>query len=296
MKLELIKSLFLPDFPSGSSISIHRDKLYLIGDDAKDILVLDTQYNPITTIHLFDYPDKRIPKPIKQDFETSTIVNLDGSNYLFVLGSGSLQTRTKGFLISLEAKDQAKHSQHAFEYSIFLDRVKALDIGEINTEGGAIVENHFVLSNRSNLKNPDSKLLVTDIGFWMDQEGAGIYVIDLILPIDTKPIIGVSELYYLESLDVLFFTLSTEVTSDAYDDGPIGDSYLGWIDAISNKIKSPTLSLDGMINLSDCSTEFKGEKIEGLCVETNKNNEMTLHFVSDNDKGASKLFKVKALL
>ncbi len=137
--------------------------------------------------------------------------------------------------------------------------------------------------------------MVTDIAFWTDQEKAGIYVSDLILPVHSKAIIGVSELYYLESRDILLFALSTEITANAYDDGPIGDSYLGWIDSFSDKIKSPTLSLDGMVKLADCSKEFNGEKIEGLCFEQINENEGFLHFVSDNDKGASRLFKVRLL-
>ena len=88
-------------------------------------------------------------------------------------------------------------------------------------------------------------------------------------------------------------TLSTEATDSSYEDGAIGDSYLGWANAITNKIGNSQIELDGIINLSESNDAFEGEKIEGLCVESVMGDTSIIHLVSDDDKGHTKLFKIK---
>jgi hypothetical protein len=109
-------------------------------------------------------------------------------------------------------------------------------------------------------------------------------------------VFGVSEMCYVESMDRLLITLSSEATDSVYEDGAIGDSCIGWIDSISTKIQGTHLSLDGVLDLSDCNEIFKGEKIEGLCVESVVGNELLIHLVSDNDQGVSRLFTIKMLI
>ncbi len=76
----------------------------------------------------------------------------------------------------------------------------------------------------------------------------------------------------------------------------IEDSYIGWINNISSRALQKTITVDGMINLSKAHPEFKNQKIESICVEALDNDVMTLHLVSDNDNGESKLFKVRLTL
>ncbi len=286
-KLELITSLLLPDFPSGSSINFYDDKLFLIGDDASHILVLDTDYKKVDTVHLFDAPAKRIAKSEKADFETSTIVSADGKDYLIALGSGSRKNRTSMIRIPL----QQGWSFESFNYRYFLKRLKA-QIDEINIEASTLIGSRVVLGNRGNTEYPKNHIIVTDIDFWHKQAEVPIAIVELELSMNSTPFIGISELCYVESHDLLLFTLSSELTSNSYDDGAIGDSYIGWISSITNKINQAYLKLDGMINLLEVGGEFKGEKIEGLCVASVKGNEFILHLISDNDQGESKLFKV----
>jgi hypothetical protein len=48
-----------------------------------------------------------------------------------------------------------------------------------------------------------------------------------------------------------------------------------------------------MISLADVDPVFKKEKIEGVCVESVSGTGITLHLISDNDAGESRLFKIK---
>ena len=258
--------------------------------------MLDTLYNQQSLIHLFDFPEKRIPKKVKADFEASTIVHIDGEDYLLVLGSASRPNRTKGILFPLKERTIAKSQIVTVDYQQFIDRLEAIDPGKINIEGSTVINSQFMLGNRATRKNPVNKLIITADDFWKDQGNASILVSTLRLPTKQETIIGVSELCYVPFHDRLLMSLSTEGTDSSYEDGAIGDSYLGWINDTSSKIGRSVIEVDGLINLSECNSAFKGEKIEGLCVEMIANNEMTLHFVSDNDKGESTLFKVKALL
>lgn len=292
---ELIKSLSLPDFPSGSSLTFYQDNIYLIGDDATDILVLDAQYNQRSLIHLFDYAEKRIPKPIKQDFETSTIVHVDGIDHLLVLGSGSSTNRKKGILIPLKDSLHDNVRIQTVDYSEFIDRLERMDFGEINIEGSTVIGNHFILSNRANSKNLLNKLIITEYSFWKNQAQPNISVSALVLPGNSNVVIGVSELCYLSSRDMLLMTLSTELTDNAYEDGPVGDSYIGWVEKIESKVGQPTITLDGMQNLAESNAAFQGEKIEGICVERAHEGELIFHLISDDDLGHSTLFKVKAI-
>jgi hypothetical protein len=50
------------DYPSASSIEYFDKKLYVMGDDATNLLILDTNLNIIDSIPLLSYPGKRIPK------------------------------------------------------------------------------------------------------------------------------------------------------------------------------------------------------------------------------------------
>jgi hypothetical protein len=54
-KTEFLSSLLLTDFPSGSSINYYDGKLFLVGDDANDILILDTDYKKIDSKLMADY-------------------------------------------------------------------------------------------------------------------------------------------------------------------------------------------------------------------------------------------------
>ncbi len=287
-KLKLLKALTLPDFPSGSSINFYDGKLFLIGDDASHILVLDVNYQKVDAIHLFDSSAKRISKPEKADFETSTVLVLDGKDYLLVLGSGSRKNRMSLILVNLKKE----WGFESFNYREFIKRIKEAGIEEVNIECATVIGDHFLLGNRGNTENPKNLVIVTDIDFWQRQNEVPIAIAELELTVNSTTFIGISELCYAESQDILLFTLSTELTGNSYEDGTIGDSYIGWINSASQKINEHKLKLDGMINLLEVDPEFTGEKVEGLCIEFVSGSECILHLISDNDQGQSKLFKV----
>jgi hypothetical protein len=283
--------LLLNKFPSGSAINYYNGKLYLIGDDANNLLVLNMDYGEIDSIKLFDYSEKRIPKAEKADFETAVLVDVNDKTHLLILGSASGKEREKGMLIPL-ADDNLAEPQ-TFSNAVFIKRVKMTGITEINVEGATCIEDYLILSNRGNNANRENHLIITEKDFWTRQNEAAFSVLPVVIPFSTKEFPGISELCYVASKDILLFTMSSEATDNAYDDGVIGDSYIGWVNDISRKLAGPDIMLDGLINLSEVNEDFKGEKIEGVCVESASDSELMLHLIADNDLGESRLFNVR---
>jgi hypothetical protein len=287
--ITLLKFLLLSDYPSGSSINYYDDHLYVIGDDANTLLVLDSNYNEVNTIPFFDHAEKRIPKAKKADLETAVILNVDGQKSLLALGSAATKERETGVLMTLR--------DHKFRYISYTSFIKRLQqIPEINIEGATIAGAHLILGNRGNESNPVNYLITTTPDFFERQEDAPISISTLVIPFSLSGFPGISELCYVEQEDVLLVVLSSEATGNAYDDGAIGDSYIGWVRDISQKLNSGSVLLDGITNLSDADPAFKGEKVEGACLSAVTDNGWYLHLVADNDQGASTLFHIKLLL
>lgn len=296
LKIILLKSLLLSDFPSGSSINYHQGKFYLIGDDATHILVLDNNYKKLDSVFLFDYAEKRIPKVDKTDLEGSVIFDIQGTPHLLIVGSASRKNRKRVIVIPFSDTGLNFQSQKNSFYKTknFTKRIKVNNIEEVNLEAVCFLKNDLILGNRGNRSTQSNQLIITDHDFWEHQEDARIIIRKLNLPANhSSEMLGLSELCYVAEMDLLFITLTSEATSNAYDDGEIGNSYLGWIKGASEKLTSEEVTPDGIINLSEVDLSFAKEKIEGICVETVSADDITLHLIADNDLGESRLFKVK---
>lgn len=297
-EIQLIKSLVLTDFPSGSSINYREGKFYLIGDDACHILILDGNYEKVESVQLFNSSEKRIPKSEKPDLEGSVILKIDGNDHLLIIGSASRKNRK--YIILIPFSDNGLDFQtleHAlYKTKKFIKRISSDHIEEINLEGACLMQSKLVLGNRGNRANQNNHLIITDKDFWKRQEECMIIVIKLLLSKQTDTALGISELCYIDLLDTLLITLTSEATDNAYDDGEIGNSYIAWINAARTKLHFKEISVDGMMDLGEVDAVFKNEKIEGICAESVTADELLLHMVSDNDKGESRLFKVKLFL
>ncbi len=291
--LKVEKTLLITDFPSGSSLEFYNNKIYLIGDDATQLLVLDPGYNRVDSLPLFESNDQRIEKDKKVDLESSAIITVKGKPHFLLLGSASAIKREKLLLFPITGVWPPK--VQTINTSKFNKLVSGAGVKDINYEGLATIKNAVVISNRGNLQNPVNHLIFTSIPFWI-KSGGKLNVAQLTLKNIKGGFTGVSGLVYNKATDQLLFTASTEETNNSYDDGEIKDSYIGWINNISKKTAYKNIHVNGMINLDEVNPEFKGQKIESLCVESTKKNVMTLHLVADNDNGQSKLFKVKLTL
>ncbi len=274
----------LTSYPSASSIEYYDGKLYLMGDDATKLLVLDTNLNIIDSIPIISYPENRIPKNIKPDLEASA---LKGDN-LFLFGSGSLPLyRNFAWRLNLKTKDNDSINLEPF----FL-KAKNLGIEQINIEGACFVPGKLILVNRGNKSYFHNHFIITDEKLWTNDSSFQMSIAPFEIQKDTALFKGISGLCYAMQSDQLIMTASTENTRNSYDDGEIGKSYLWVINNISTKLNNKTFEPDRIIDFEEIDPRFKKQKIESATVISETKELINLVLVADNDDGSSTIFKL----
>lgn len=277
------------NYPSASAAEYLDNKLYIIGDDATNILVLDSNLDVSDSIPLLDYSARRIPKDIKPDLESSALYSKKGHfTILFLFGSGSLSPhRNTVWLRLFEAKINRDLS-----FEDFYTQLKIGGIEQINVEGACFIPGKLLLVNRGNKSYQNNHLVITDEKFWENDSTYKMTIIPFERQTDTATFKGISGLAYTKQSDQLIMTVSTEDTRNAYEDGAIGKSYLWIINNVSDKLNLQTLKPDKIIDLESIDRRFKGEKIESATVIEETRNSMSLVLVADNDDGTSTIFKM----
>jgi len=255
-----------------------------MGDDATNLLVLDTNLNIVDAIPLISYTGHRIPKNIKPDLEASAL-NADN---LFLFGSGSLSPyRNSGWKYNLKTKDS-----NSINLEPLYLKAKDSGIAQINIEGACFVAGKLILVNRGNKGYPYNHLIITDEKFLDNDSSFQIAIIPLAAQKDTASFKGISGLCYARESDQLIMTVSTEDTRSSHDDGAIGKSYLWIISDISTKVNGRTLGNKRVIDLEYIDPRFKGQKIESAVVIRETSKLIYLVLVADNDDGSSTVFKM----
>lgn len=285
-KIKLLKKTHLADYPSASSLEFYQDRLFVIGDDASSIWILDKEHRILDSIHLFPSKEKRIPPDRKADLESSTAFSINNKEHLIIFSSFSTSHRDK--LIFLDLSNQKLPPE------IVEGNLKKVNVAELNIEGAASINDKIILSNRANTTHKNNTLIITTISAIRGKEDT-FKTIAIQLP-KTKQTTGISGLYYLKEKDVLLFSASTEDTPDALTDGSIGSSYIGYIKNISKKLNKAFVKANKLIPISKYLTEKTAQKIESITVEgVNKKNAI-IHLAADNDNGESTLFKLRIRL
>ncbi|MEO6584425.1 MAG: hypothetical protein ABIO05_08880 [Ferruginibacter sp.] len=283
----LTKVMPLPDYPSGSAIAHFKKNIYLMGDDAPYLLVIDTGFRSIDTIQFFSSADKRIPKDVKKDPEAITNIEYENNPALLLLGSGSLPTRNICWIIIPTSKQKITIS-----LDTFYRRLQQMGIKEINIEGAATTPSGIVLACRGNKAFAKNYLIFTSHNFWHNQQEANIQLATLGVQSDTSNFVGVSGLEYSKLHDQLLITLSTENTYDAYTDGVIGKSFLWQVNDISLKHTYSGINPNKTFDLEAIDGRFKKQKIESVCILAENASRQELLLVADDDKGGSVLFQL----
>jgi hypothetical protein len=205
-----------------------------------------------------------------------------------LLGSGSVSpTRDSLFILNLTKKTITR-SSIAKRFKQLLNRKKA----ELNIEGAAFINNSLLLANRSNLKSKQNYLIVNEGEFTSFHSSRNRLIS---LNVD-EAVYGVSGMDYDKNRDILLLTFSSEATQSAFADGEIGNSAIGIVSNISQKLERDTLRLDAWFPLSGIDKRLNKMKIESVAVAEDERKDLVLYLVSDNDDGKSTLFKIRWLL
>lgn len=278
--LQLLHSLKGLDFPSASATEFHNGKLYVFGDDAPYLLILNSDYQTIDTVFFWEKVDGRISKKTKHDIEAAMMEEGSASPLLFGIGSRSNDQRLRSFEFNI--------NQRLFtEIEIIKAATKFPGITATNIEGATMVGKKRLFANRANLGAPQNYLL-------MGEASAVMTVKPIHLP-KGNTIAGISGLEYDELNDLLLFTASEEATASATADGAIGHSYLGWIENFSSRLNDEEFHPDGYRQLNEVDPALSHQKIESVCVEKATKKELVINLAADNDDGTSSFFKLQLL-
>ncbi len=275
----------LPQYPSASGIEYFNNNVYIIGDDANRLLVLDSNLIPTDSIILYPFIEKRIPRNVKADLEGITVTK---DKKLLITGSGSLSPyRNIAWMV-----DPLSKQKEIILLDTFYQRLKQNGISEINIEGICAIPGSVILTNRGSKGYPKNHLVLTNKDFWKDQVNAPISLVLAGFNKDSSSFNGVSGITYAAKSDALLMTVSTEDTRNSLDDGAIGKSYLWIINNISSKKRWKAINPDKIIDLDKTDARFKGHKIESVCIMEETRKQLHLLLAADNDNGSSTLFKL----
>jgi hypothetical protein len=275
-------------YPSASAIEYFNGRIYVMGDDANSMLVLDSSLNPVDSIRIFHYAEHRIPKSVKPDIESMMLLWQPGKTRLLMTGSGSVAPyRYSCFFVDPQLK-----KIDSVRLDSFYTELAALGVREVNIEGVANLPQASVLVNRGNLGNRVNHLIFVSQTLFTQQQPSRISLVRLGGNDDTSAFRGVSGLCYSRRSDKLILTVSTEYTANAIDDGRIGKSYLWIINNINSKRNWKGINPDKVIDLEKVDARFRGQKIESACITNETRDFLHLVLAADNDNGTSTLFKV----
>jgi len=274
------------DYPSASAIEYYNGKLYVMGDDAVNLLILDTSLNILDSISVIDYPAHRIPKDIKPDFEAATLI----ADHLLLFGSGSLSPyRNLAWMCNL---NELENEGYETNLELLYSKGKMLGVEQINIEGAAYILERLIFVNRGNKSYPYNHLIVTDQVYGLNDSNSKISIIPFEIQKDTASFKGVSGLCYSVQSDKLIMTVSTENTRNNFEDGTIGKSYLWIINNVSGKLDGQSIKPNRRLDLEYIDHRFKGQKIESATIIRETEKLIYLALVADNDDGSSTVFKL----
>ena len=292
MRVELTAFKELPEFPSGSGIEFYDDKIYLVGDDAHDVLVMNRKWKPQDLITLFDSPEERILESQKANPKTSTLFFISKKPHLLIPGSGSNELSNNGILFNLLNKEI-----HMFDGSVFYERVKNAGIEELNIEGVTLVHDYLILSNRGSGNNPVNHLIITSVDFYKKQQDVAFQLVKL-EPEQNAANVFVSGITYSDKHEILLLAISAKDSSASTNEEIGESSSLGLIENFYRKIgrEKGRMKINEMIDLTGEDEKFKGHKIESLCIQSEKDHSMKIHLTAGGKDGATYLFKAQLKL
>lgn len=287
-KFELRANSSIIGFPSASAIVCRGERLYVMGDDSRHMVVLDQRYRKLDSIPVFGGTEKRISQYLKADIESAILIG----KKILLIGSGSSPAREQSYLIRL--RRNGGKVVKTLDNKSWLNN-SDLGIAQINIEGSIVFDDKLICSNRAMKGESKNLLFVVPVKSFLRGRSVKGDIREIIIPDSIRKSAGISDLCYVRSDDLLLVTLSSEDSSNPLEDGAIGTSYIGWIEEFSQRFNGGVLQMDGVADLTSVDPLFDVHKIEGVCAQPGDGNSLILHLASDNDDGKSSIFGVRMI-
>lgn len=286
-EIKILEKIDLNSLPGASGIGLQQGRYWVIGDDARTCHLYNADFKLVDTLvipSMASIPSEngRIPKELKADLEALVVVS---DIEVLALGSGSKPSRET----AVHIKGQGNYTIEEYTLRKFYKALRALPEmkkSELNIEAAAMVGDQLYLFNRPNglmisLHYRDFMLHISE-GAPMPEPKTH----RLNAPSAHGVQAGISGAAFDPTSGRLILTASLERTSNAYDDGEILGSYIGYVRVNGDDWEE--------VSWSELPTDGETMKIESVEVlsynEKEKNYELIM--TVDNDNGRSELLKV----
>ncbi|RDC64888.1 DUF6929 family protein [Adhaeribacter pallidiroseus] len=303
MKATFIRQKVLANLPSGSGMEVIDHQLFVIGDDSPLLYQLQADtWEQRATYPLFQtnyFATGRIPKPLKPDLECLASLNFKNNTYLLAFGSGSTAIRHTCYQIQLSSAPEKSPVIQAISlpslYEALQTDVAVTAGGILNLEAAAASPEHLYLLQRSVSNGPDALLIFALPAFmaYLQQPTGPVpayTVIRFQLPTIDGFKAGFSGASYFD--DKIFITASVENTDNAYLDGEVLGSFIGYIPVL--QASHPKVHTT---RLQDRSGQFYPGKVESISIIRKSGNHQYRAFaITDNDNGQSELLELELTL
>lgn len=272
---------------SASAVEVFNKQIYIAGDNIDYIYLYSEKYSLLDKIKLFPDADLSIQaKPVKKDWEAMSILNIPGRvPKLLLAGSGSKKVkRDFAILMSLNSRKINNIEHWPKYYNVIRQKLKHGE--ELNIEGIAQVKDSLVLLNRGNLNSGNA--------VFVSPAKAAVTFSDIVHRIESAPLdiantkAGFTGAFYMEETDTLFYTAAAELTTNAYLDGKVLGSAMGYFLNISNRLNDKTWIPDGQVAFHDI---LQG-KVESLTLLRKSNNKYVFLVVTDNDGAPGTMYEL----
>jgi hypothetical protein len=282
MRFSILDEIPLESVPSASGIVVSGSLRYLIGDDSPFLHELDAQLRPIRKFRIFEGTgrgESRVPKPLKPDLEAMELIN---GNEIAIFGSG-LRSPFRDVFVHVCLG--ATVTSRVYAIGEFYDRLRDMDVlqgSELNIEAAAFHSGRMMLFNRR--KNV---VFQFDTARFLDNvNGKGVIpevsAAEVQLPTLNGVFAGFSGAAVHEASHRIIVTASVENSPNAYDDGEVGGSFIGWVDA-DRIMDSEAYQFVHIIGTSEDQL-----KVESVAVEREvSEREVDLLLTTDSDGGTS---------
>ncbi|MDM0013032.1 hypothetical protein QTH87_11370 [Variovorax sp. J22P168] len=303
LSIRLTGPVVRPELSSGSGMTWHGGRYFVVGDDAAYLFTLDPKFAISGRTRLARFPvqaDGRIAKHLKPDYEAMATVTHAGAVWNLILGSGSRRgTRQTGLLVATDGRSAPRTRDMAALYGDFA-RLAGFAPGVlVNIEALAIARGDAWFFNRGNaVRNILYRVSVDDLMAYMGGSIDRIEHIDLheaSLPRLGGREAGFSGADYWPEIDSLVFTASVEGADNAIDDGAVLGSYVGLIALARLKDRAPLDLRESAWLLTQRGMVLK-TKVESIALRQTTARRARGALVSDNDDGSSEFFDVELTL
>jgi hypothetical protein len=289
MNIKLLDNKELKDFTPGAGIESFEDHLYIVGSDARYILVMNRSWKVQETINLFASDTFRMTKDAMCDFEATTIVEINNIPFIFMIGSGVTEENgSKAVLMNLHTR-----AIEEFDLSVYYNRLKQSGIEELDIKAITVLNDKLVLCNRANRTHSDNRIIITSLDFWKNQQLADILTVKLELEEKAGKSMVLSGMTYSYKNDWLITTVLSGENNKSFDENTAVESYVGVVENASRKIGRKRFKMNEYFNLSEVDKKFKGQRVQSVCIQADKDQKLKLHLLSGDNKDEKSLFKLR---